>query len=177
MLVSRCLTGAACRYDGASRPAHALSLLPDDWTLLDLCPEADLGMGTPRPPIGLLAAKGRLLLKERNGARDWTWEMGSWCGLMARVLVRDGAAGAVLKAHSPSCGHGDVEVFASSATMAWPSAPEAALRQDADGLWTRALLDLDPLFPLISEESLEDECRRLAFISAVESRSACRVAP
>ncbi|MDP2360571.1 MAG: DUF523 domain-containing protein [bacterium] len=170
VLVSRCLTGERCRHDGAARPAAALELLPRHWLLLDLCPESDLGMGVPRPPIGLLTEGGRLRLVERNGGRDWTEEMESWCALLARVLVADGVAGAVLKARSPSCGLGDADLFSSRALMAWPGPPEAALRRDADGLLTLALRAHDGGLPLIGDESLAGEAARARFIEAVERR-------
>jgi len=170
VLVSRCLTGTPCRFDGQGRPAAALRLLPRHWICLDLCPEVDLGMGVPRPPVGLLAAAERVRLVERNGDREWTGEMESWCAFMARILLRDGVAGAVLKARSPSCGVADAEVFADRARTAWPGPPDAVLRRDADGLWTAALRALDASFPIVSDEELADPVRAADFVRRVEER-------
>jgi uncharacterized protein YbbK (DUF523 family) len=173
VLISRCLLGTPCRYDGACRPAAALALLPAHWTRLDLCPEEDLGMGVPRSPIGLVLAAEGPRLKECRGPRDWTREMADWCRLLARILLGDGAAGAVLKARSPSCGRGDVELFADEAALAAGHAP---LGRGADGFLVRALQAADPAFPLINDEELADEARRLAFAAAVEARHASRAA-
>ncbi len=175
LLVSRCLRGVACRYDGASRPCPGLDLLPAAWILLDVCPEEDVGMGVPRPPIVLLQEE-RLRLVDRNG-RDWTHEMESWCRDFARILLKDGAAGAVLKARSPSCGVGDVEVFGQRAALAWPGAPGRAVQAGADGFWVQALKACEPSFPLINDEELLDPARRACFLQAVERRHRLRPPP
>lgn len=173
VLASRCLTGVACRYDGHSRLQQDLALLPTSWILLDLCPEADLGMGTPRPPIGLLLDQAGLHLRECNGTRDWTAEMTSWCTFLAEVLVADGVAGAVLKARSPSCGTGDVAVYGEAQRMAWPGPPEAALHHLGDGFLVQALRRRDPSFPILRDEDLSRADKRMAFVQAVEKR--CRL--
>jgi uncharacterized protein YbbK (DUF523 family) len=170
ILASRCLLGTACRFDGQSKPQAALGLLPSSWTLLDLCPEADLGMDTPRPPIGLLVRDGRLHLMECNSPREWTTEMESWCAFLAHVLVADGVAGAVLKARSPSCGKGDVAVYGEHRLMAWPGPAEAALNHVGDGFLVRALKRRDASFPILRDEDLLHEGKRLAFVQAVERR-------
>jgi|GEM_PF-1214174 len=170
ILVSRCLLGVACRFDGQSKPSPHLPLLPANWTQLDVCPEADLGMGTPRPPIGLWLEQSHLRLVECNGTRDWTGEMASWCQFLARIVLGDGVCGAVLKARSPSCGRGDVAIFGERAHMRWPDPPEAALHHHGDGMLVQALRHLDPRFPILKDEELGDEALRLAFVQAVEAR-------
>ena len=56
VLVSRCLLGVPCRYHGQTqvrghrigRPA-LIAKLQQDYRLIDVCPEVDAGMPTPRP--------------------------------------------------------------------------------------------------------------------------------
>lgn len=169
ILVSRCLLGVACRYDGTRRPCQALDRLPTHWVLLDVCPEEDLGMGVPRPPIALLETD-QLRLVERISGRDWTAAMSGWCRDFSRILLRDGASGAVLKARSPSCGTGDAELFRDRGALAWPPLPDQRAPASGDGFWVRALKSCAPDFPLISDEELADPETLARFQSAVESR-------
>lgn len=169
LLVSRCLLGVACRYDGDSRPCPVLGCLPAHWVLLDLCPEEDVGMGVPRPPIALVEEKGLKLVEVQSG-RDWTRPMDDWCRSFARILVRDGAAGAILKARSPSCGAGDAEVFPGAKALKDPAHSGRAAHTTGDGFWVRALKSCQPDFPMISDEDLADPARREHFLQAVIRR-------
>ena len=169
LVVSRCLLGTACRWDGASKPCPSLAGLPAGWTLLDVCPEEDVGMGTPRPPIAVVEHRG-LRLHETASRRDWTEAMEGWCRFLARVLVADGLAGAVLKARSPSCGRGDVEVFAGPGGTAPSLEPGRGRRRNGDGFWARALMDADPELPLINDEELAVPELREEFLRKARER-------
>ena len=67
VLVSRCLLGIPCRYHGSEtvmgrhigRPA-LIARLRKKYELLDVCPEVDAGLPTPRPPIILMPGPGHL---------------------------------------------------------------------------------------------------------------------
>ena len=50
ILISACLLGARCRYDGASKPQPWISALAERHTLVPVCPEQLGGLPTPRPP-------------------------------------------------------------------------------------------------------------------------------
>ena len=51
ILVSACLLGTLCRYDGASRPCGELARLEVlGHRLIPVCPEVMGGLPTPRPP-------------------------------------------------------------------------------------------------------------------------------
>jgi uncharacterized protein YbbK (DUF523 family) len=61
VLVSRCLLGIPCRYHGKEITARGLHIgrpaliarLRKKYQLLDVCPEVDAGLPTPRAPIYL----------------------------------------------------------------------------------------------------------------------------
>ena len=57
ILVSACLLGVACRYDGASKglPEETLRALMTRHTLVPACPEQLGGLPTPRPPAEKLS--------------------------------------------------------------------------------------------------------------------------
>ena len=51
VLISLCLLGAQCRYDGQCKPPLAeLALLQARFDLIPICPEQLGGLATPRPP-------------------------------------------------------------------------------------------------------------------------------
>ena len=103
ILISACLLGCRCRYDGASKPLARAAELAERHTLVPVCPEQLGGLATPRPPA------------ERQGDRVVTRE-----GADVTAQYRRGAEeplrlcrlfdcqAAVLKERSPSCGCGAV---------------------------------------------------------------------
>ena len=50
LLVSACLLGLPCRYDGAAKPAPQVLELMAEHRLIPVCPEQLGGLPTPRPP-------------------------------------------------------------------------------------------------------------------------------
>ena len=50
ILVSACLLGTPCRYDGASKANAAIMALQEGYTLVPVCPEVLGGRPPPRPP-------------------------------------------------------------------------------------------------------------------------------
>ena len=105
ILVSACLLGICCRYDGRGNPNDAvLSLLNrDDITLIPVCPEQLGGLSTPRIP------------SERRGERvvnrageDVTSQFIRGAEEALRIAKLYGCQVAVLKERSPSCGCGKV---------------------------------------------------------------------
>lgn len=49
-LVSACLLGVCCRYDGKSKPCPAVMALSKEHELIPVCPEQLGGLPTPRMP-------------------------------------------------------------------------------------------------------------------------------
>lgn len=50
VLVSACLLGVPCRYDGASKPDDRVAALKENYELIPFCPEVEGGLPTPRIP-------------------------------------------------------------------------------------------------------------------------------
>ena len=111
VLVSRCLLGFACRYDGNAKPSilPLLGEIPEvNW--IPVCPEVEGGLPLPRTPCELepgataadvLAGKGRVCTKE---GRDCTREYCLGAQLALQSAETNRAKFALLKAKSPSCG-------------------------------------------------------------------------
>lgn len=110
VLVSACLLGAACRYDGTSKAAPALRALLAGKAIVPVCPEAAAGLGTPRPATQLQGGDGRAVWS--NAATAGTVEGGhprtdafkAGAETAAAAAQAFGARLAVLKQRSPSCG-------------------------------------------------------------------------
>lgn len=103
ILVSACLLGLPCRYDGKEKPCSAIFHLQKSETLIPFCPECMGGLPTPRPPAELQgervinAAGIDVTAQYRSGAEQAL--------LLCQAL---GISKAILKSRSPSCGKGEI---------------------------------------------------------------------
>lgn len=101
VVVSQCLRGLACRYDGGAKPCPAVEDLCQKVEVVGVCPESASGLPVPRPPAE--QRNGRVYLK---GGTDVTTDFRRGAArCLAKVRARP-AGLAVLKAKSPSCGSG-----------------------------------------------------------------------
>jgi uncharacterized protein YbbK (DUF523 family) len=102
LLISACLYGEECRYDGKSNKLDSatLSLLKQEYELVPVCPEVLGGLPTPRTPSERVG--DRVIMK--NG-QDVTVQFKKGAAEALRIAVREGASGALLKERSPSCGY------------------------------------------------------------------------
>jgi uncharacterized protein YbbK (DUF523 family) len=103
ILVSACLLGAPCRYDGRSRLDEEISGVVARQPYLPVCPEMLAGMGSPRSPMEFRRRNGstRLITREE---RDVTRAMQSACRRIVDSAVLLGCREAICKEGSPSCG-------------------------------------------------------------------------
>lgn len=104
ILVSACLLGVPCRYDGASKPCPAVAELEKHYRLISVCPEQLGGLPTPRP-ASEIGPDGRI--RNRLGA-DVTEQYRAGAEAALRLALANGCRIAVLKEKSPSCGSGRV---------------------------------------------------------------------
>lgn len=102
-LVSACLLGEACRYDGTAKPCAAVQALAERAELIPVCPEVLGGLPTPRVPCEIVA--GRVI--DANGAdKTEAYQRGAEKAL--QIAREHGCTKAILKEKSPSCGCGKV---------------------------------------------------------------------
>jgi uncharacterized protein YbbK (DUF523 family) len=110
VLVSACLLGERCRYDGAVCPSAAVQAALAGKEVVPVCPEAGSGLGTPRPAIELYGGDGQAVLQGRAQAKvkdtgvDRTLEFLAGAALATGAAAAFGATVAILKERSPSCG-------------------------------------------------------------------------
>lgn len=103
VLVSACLLGVCCRYDGESKPNADVIALRDRFVLLPICPEEDGGLPTPRTPSERVG--DRVLMRD---GRDVTQNYMKGAELALERARTFGCTAAILKARSPSCGKGKI---------------------------------------------------------------------
>lgn len=104
LIVSKCLAGVPCRYDGKDNLVPEIKALVERGEAVAVCTEALGGLPTPRTPCEL-QSDGRVLSKQ---GEDVTEAFVSGAE-RAMVLCREhGCTDAILKARSPSCGKGVV---------------------------------------------------------------------
>jgi uncharacterized protein YbbK (DUF523 family) len=108
VLVSACLLGKACRFDGQDRRhPDLIEALGDE--AVAFCPEEAGGLGTPRPPARIEGDGGEAVL---DGLARVLSEVGvdvteAYLEGARRAVVlaeREGCEAAYLKESSPSCG-------------------------------------------------------------------------
>lgn len=110
VLVSACLLGEACRYDGKSKGADRVVRALEGKEVVPVCPETGSGLGIPRPAVELRGGTGEAVLAGRAQAvvaatgEDRTEEFRTGAELALEAVKRFGVKVAVLKERSPSCG-------------------------------------------------------------------------
>ncbi len=114
VMVSACLMGWPCRYDGQAKadPELLKSFGPNE--IMPICPELQGGLPVPRVPAGLSggAEDGfisgyRALVSNRSG-QDVTAQFRAGAEAVLALAERLQPELIILKQHSPSCGCGSV---------------------------------------------------------------------
>ena len=158
--ISSCLLGHEVRYDGGhKRDPFLTDVLGEyvDW--VPVCPEVEIGLGTPRPPIRLQTdATNRVRLVIPSTGEDLTKTMHDYAtDRMAQLDMHD-LSGYVLKSRSPSCGMRRVKVRA-------PGDGKAA--RPSPGAFADVVLRERPHLPAEEEGRLFDLRLRENFISRI----------
>ena len=101
ILVSACLLGVGCRYDGKSKPYPPVIELMDKYNLIPFCPEVTGGLSTPRPPAEIVGDK-----VINNAGTDVTHQYTKGAEEALKIAKLYNCKYAILKEKSPSCGSG-----------------------------------------------------------------------
>lgn len=112
ILVSACLMGVYCRYDGKTKQIEALEQLMKKHTLIPVCPEIMGGLPTPRAAV---ETKGDLAINKDGVDVTEQFERGAKEVLRLAKLYHCELA--ILKERSPSCGSGKIYDGSFSGTL------------------------------------------------------------
>jgi uncharacterized protein YbbK (DUF523 family) len=141
IIVSACLLGINCRWNGQSSLEKKLfAYLPD---LLPVCPEQLGGLATPRDPAQITGGNGFDVLAGKAGVKaafeDVTKEFINGAQIVLRIAGLYNIKKAILKEGSPSCGvH---QIYRDKSIIAGMGVTAAILRQE--GLIVMSVEDLD----------------------------------
>lgn len=153
--VSSCLLGQKVRYDGGhKRDDFVVDTLARYVTYVPVCPEVELGMGTPREPIRLEKESGEIRLRGVRSRIDHTEPMLRYADARLDALEREDLAGYILKKDSPSCGMERVKVIGRGGVPT----------RDGQGLFAERLMKRFPLLPIEEEGRLNDPVLRHSFV-------------
>jgi uncharacterized protein YbgA (DUF1722 family)/uncharacterized protein YbbK (DUF523 family) len=148
------------RVDPASQPLDPIRLGISSCLLgnfvewVPVCPEVEVGMGTPRPALRLVRDSEGVRMVEIKSRHDHTRSMNSWAARRVRSLRDLELSGYILKKDSPSCGMTRVKIYSDTAMPV----------REGEGLYASALMHAYPNLPVEDEGRLNDAKLRENFI-------------
>jgi uncharacterized protein YbbK (DUF523 family) len=102
--VSTCLLGENVRFDGGHARDHFVVETLGQWfEFVPVCPEMEIGMGSPSPTVLVDDDQGLRRVAPSTG-QDFTERMETYSERRVRELQRQDLDGYVLKKSSPTCG-------------------------------------------------------------------------
>ncbi len=156
--VSSCLLGEPVRYDGGHKHDRYLTdVLGSHFSFVAVCPEVEVGMGTPREPLRLVRDGDAIRMVGVDSGDDHTERMRKYAARRVVELETLGLSGYLLKKGSPSCGMERVRAY---------TARGSAAASDR-GLFAAELMRRLPLLPVEEEGCLDDATVRENFIERV----------
>lgn len=158
VLISRCLLGHKCRYDGEIFSFCEVQELKKHFDFITICPETELGLNSPRPPIKLIKAKNTWLLKQpgsnvylQDGIRK----------IVLKYLKNFPVEGMILKEKSPTCGKNSCKYYFPGQTSSQGRAP---------GFLPQIAKFYFPHLPLINELELRRSTQLYYFLLKIYAR-------
>jgi uncharacterized protein YbgA (DUF1722 family)/uncharacterized protein YbbK (DUF523 family) len=156
--ISSCLLGQKVRFDGGhKRDAFLVDTFGTFVEWVPVCPEVELGLGTPREALRLVRKGDEIRMVNTRSGRDISVEMRQWARARVDALAGETLSGYVLKKDSPSCGMERVKIYA-EAGMA---------EKNGRGYFAEALMTRFPRLPVEEEGRLSDPRLRDNFVERV----------
>ena len=125
ILISTCLLGCSCRYDGGTKPCEKAIALKEKHQLIPVCGEQLGGLTTPRTPCERI---GDRVMSIDGSDRTAAYRHGAEEALKLFDLFQCDCA--VLKARSPMCGSNVIYDGTFSGTLTDGNGITAALFQE-----------------------------------------------
>ena len=123
ILVSACLLGRNCKYNGGNNHCPAVIEYVKGHEVIPVCPEVLAGLGTPRIPIEIVS--GEVMTKDGRSVDKALRQA------VAQILLENPDADcAILKSRSPTCGVNQVYDGTFSGVL-----------RDGSGILAQALMD------------------------------------
>ena len=125
VVVSACLLGTNCKYNGGNNYSEKVAQFLRDKEVIPVCPEVLAGLGVPRTPIEIRGDR----VVDQNG-KDVTQALTGAVETILQQLAGEEIQCVVLKSRSPTCGVRQVYDGSFTGTLA-----------DGAGVLAKALMD------------------------------------
>ena len=159
--VSSCLTGEKVRWNGDHKQdRYVKDTLSQFFEYVPVCPEVEVGMGTPRETVALYGSLEKPKMISRKTRTDWTHKMNRYTKDRIKDLSKDDLCGYIFKSKSPSCGMSRVPLYSEFGSHKVKHGP---------GMFANAFINSFPLVPTEEEGRLNDPRIRENFIVRVFS--------
>ncbi len=165
--VSKCLEFAACRWNGLKISSGVVKLLKPHVDFVPVCPEVEIGLGVPRPPIRLTAGDDGPRLVQSDTGLDHTEKMVAFAEKFLSELGE--VDGFILKERSPSCGMKNVKLYPGPGKV-------QSLGSKNAGIFGAAVMEKYPGFPVEDEGRLRNFALREHFLTALFTLARFRAA-
>ena len=148
IVVSECLYGTKCRYDGQGYNDKVIQSLKDYVDLQTVCPELAIGLSIPREPIRIEMNKENeeYRLIDYNSKNDYTNQMTEFSEEFINGL--DDIDGFILKSRSPTCGLKDAKVYYCG--------NKCSIRSNENGFFSQKIIDKYDYLPIENEGRLKN---------------------
>lgn len=103
ILISSCLLGKNCKYNGGNNYNVDVLKLSEKYNLIEICPEVMGGLSIPRIPCEII--ENKVINKE---GIDCTEQYNIGAKLSLEIAKKNNCKYAILKENSPSCGFGTI---------------------------------------------------------------------
>ena len=148
IVVSECLYGTKCRYDGQGYNDKVIQSLKDYVDIQTVCPELAIGLSIPREPIRIEMNKENeeYRLIDYNSKNDYTNQMTEFSEEFINGL--DDIDGFILKSRSPTCGLKDAKVYYRG--------NKCSIRSNEKGFFSQKIIDKYDYLPIENEGRLKN---------------------
>ena len=148
IIVSECLCGKKCRYDGQGYNDNVIQSLKDYVEIQTVCPEVSIGLPTPREPIRIEKHKEKEEYKliDYSSKNDYTNQMVEFAEEF--VCSLGDVDGFILKSKSPTCGIKDVKVYYHG--------NKCSIRNNGSGFFSQKIIDKYNYLPIENEGRLKN---------------------
>ena len=157
IVVSKCLEFDACRYNGLSINDSMIRSLKEYVEFIPVCPEVEIGLGTPRDPIRLIYKEKEIKLVQPFTKKDMTIKMKKFSDEFVNNLGP--IDGFILKNESPSCGIYGIKVY--------DNIDKPSVKFKDQGLFAKSILNHFSNFPVEEEGRLKNKGIREHFFTAI----------
>ena len=148
IVVSECLYGTKCRYDGQGYNDKVIQSLKDYVDIQTVCPELAIGLSIPREPIRIEMNKENeeYRLIDYNSKNDYTNQMTEFSEEFINGL--DDIDGFILKSRSPTCGLKDAKGYSCG--------NKCSIRSNENGFFSQKIIDKYDYLPIENEGRLKN---------------------